>query len=88
MKSHGVIVVNSQCVADTLQCPHCGAHFVSRPGSGARRFKCFPCDAITCGNPQCDIHVPVEAKLEYIEQGKVGKYKEALVELVKLGSVL
>ena len=60
---HGVIFVNGQEVAHTLQCPHCGAHFVSRKGSGARRTFCLKCMAVTCGHPACDPCRPFAAQL-------------------------
>lgn len=50
---HGVIIVNGQEVATTLQCPHCGQHFVSRKGSGHRRSFCLRCEAVTCGSDAC-----------------------------------
>lgn len=61
---HGVIFVNGKEVASTLQCPHCGAHFVSRKGSGHRRTFCLPCKAVTCGSPACDPCRPFLAALE------------------------
>jgi hypothetical protein len=45
--------VNGKEVAATLQCPHCGGHFVSRKGSGHRRSFCFNCKEVTCGAPAC-----------------------------------
>lgn len=53
-RPHGIILVNGKEVASTLQCPHCGGHFVSRKGSGHRRTFCFGCKAVTCGDPRCD----------------------------------
>jgi hypothetical protein len=50
---HGHIFINGQQVADTLQCPHCGGHFVSRKGSGHRRSFCMHCREVTCGAPRC-----------------------------------
>src|SRR5262245_14806133 len=50
---HGIVYVNGQAVASTLQCPHCDGHFVSRKGSGIRRSFCLRCEAVTCGNPAC-----------------------------------
>lgn len=52
-KPHGIIFVNGKEVATTLQCPHCGGHFVSRKGSGHRRSFCFRCMAVTCGKDAC-----------------------------------
>ena len=51
---HGLIFVNGREVAATLQCPHCGGHFVSRKGSGHRRTFCLRCKAVTCGAHACD----------------------------------
>lgn len=47
--AHGLVIVDGKEVATTLQCPHCGGHFVSRKGSGKRRDYCLKCDAICCG---------------------------------------
>jgi len=55
---------------DTLQCVHCGAHFVIQPGSGNRRGFCLCCNGPTCGRPECDVCVPTEQKLENIEAGR------------------
>ena len=52
--AHGFVILNGKQVATTLQCPHCGAHFVSRKGSGHRRTFCMKCMAVTCGNRECD----------------------------------
>lgn len=51
---HGLIFVNGREVASTLQCPHCGGHFISRTGSGHRRTFCTNCKAVTCGSAACD----------------------------------
>lgn len=53
-KPHGFVIVDGKEVACTLQCPHCGAHFVSRKGSGHRRTFCLKCQAVTCGKVDCD----------------------------------
>jgi hypothetical protein len=67
-KAHGMIIVEGQEVASTLQCPHCGAHFISFRGSGARRTFCMKCMAVTCGDPACDTCRPFEKQLEEIEK--------------------
>lgn len=59
---HGIIIVNGQEVATTLQCPHCGGHFISRKGSGHRRTFCLKCMAVTCGRPACDSCQPFAAE--------------------------
>lgn len=53
-KPHGIIFSNGREVATTLQCPHCGGHFISRKGSGARRTFCQYHMGVTCGNRACD----------------------------------
>ena len=59
--------------ADTLQCGHCGGHFLVRPGSGKLRGHCYVCHKITCG-PTCIIPlgacVPQELLCENIEKGR------------------
>lgn len=52
--AHGIVIVDGKEVATTLQCPHCGGHFVSRKGSGHRRNWCPCCSAVTCGAFACD----------------------------------
>lgn len=66
-RAHGAILADGKEVGHTLQCPHCGGHFVSRTGSGARRTFCTPCSAVTCGNPACDACLPHEKRMELIE---------------------
>lgn len=53
-RPHGIVIVDGKEVATTLQCPHCGGHFVSRKGSGHRRAWCTKCQAVTCGSHACD----------------------------------
>lgn len=50
---HGLVIVNGQEVATTLQCPHCGMHFVSRKGSGIRREFCLKCGDVCCNRQTC-----------------------------------
>lgn len=52
--------------ADTLQCVHCGGHFVVNPGSGKIRGMCTRCAGPICG-PGCKECVPVETYLEIME---------------------
>ena len=67
---HGVIVIDGQEVASTLQCPHCGQHFVSSKGSGATRSFCMVCKGVTCGGQDCLNHETWQAKLERMERGR------------------
>ena len=68
---HGAFIVDGREVAHTLQCRHCGRHFVSVKGSGIKRGFCLRCVGVTCGAPGCDICVPFEKRLEYHEKGKI-----------------
>jgi hypothetical protein len=67
---HGHIIIDGQQVADTLQCCHCGAHFVSVHGSGTQRGFCLRCTQVTCGGKACDPCVPFEKKVDEYERGK------------------
>ncbi len=53
---------------ETLQCVHCGKHWVREPGSGTVRGFCMRCAGVTCGGKGCDVCVPYEARIE-IEEG-------------------
>ncbi len=46
-KQHGAFIVDGREVGTTLQCPHCGGHFLSIKGSGIRRTFCLRCMAVT-----------------------------------------
>jgi hypothetical protein len=67
-KPSGAFIVDGVEVAHTMQCCHCGAHFVSIKGSGKIRGFCLKCMKVTCGRPECNICIPFEKKLEAIEQ--------------------
>ena len=67
-----VIVTDKTGIIDefeTHQCIHCQCHFKVQPGSGIKRGFCLNCNAVTCGNSQCDPCVPYEKKME-IEEGR------------------
>ena len=68
-KPKGAIVVDGREVAETMQCVHCGGHYVRVPGSGTRRGFCTLCHGVTCGAAGCDACVPFEKRLERIERG-------------------
>ena len=61
-KSHGAMIGGGYDIGSTLQCPHCGGHFLSVKGSGARRTFCFKCMGVTCGQRGCDPCIPWERK--------------------------
>ncbi len=74
MKQSGEIVLidpgsDAQVRMPTLQCVHCGGHWVPRPGSGKTRGYCPRCNGYVCG-PSCEKCVPQERMIENIEQGK------------------
>ena len=52
---------------DTLQCCHCGRHFVVITGSGRRRGFCARCAQVTCGAPGCANCLPYERRIELLE---------------------
>jgi len=68
----GAILVDGQQVADTLQCVHCGGHFVMIRGSGRRRGFCTLCHGITCGSAGCVACVPTEQWLDQVERAHQG----------------
>lgn len=84
---HGGIIVEGVQIASTLQCPHCGAHFESRPGSGTRRCFCTRCRAVTCGQAACDACIPIEARLEFVE-GQKTRYDATIRDLIREGAAL
>ena len=69
-RANGAIIVDGVQVADTMQCCHCGGHFIPVRGSGTRRGFCLACGQVTCGLPGCDEHMPFEKKLDEYERGK------------------
>ena len=55
-------------LGDTLQCGHCGYHWMPAPGSGHARGWCRNCSAWLCGTPRCMAScVPEEQMLEQME---------------------
>ena len=53
---------------ETVQCVHCGGHFLCSPGSGKIRGWCPRCNGYVCG-PQCEECVPQELRLERMDAG-------------------
>lgn len=74
LKPHGYIAITTieghLREADTLQCVHCGMHWMVVKGSGRRRGFCTRCAGPTCGQHACDECVPMEQQLENIEAGR------------------
>lgn len=70
IRPSGAILLDGQHVADTVQCVHCGGHFVMRKGSGTIRGWCLNCHGMICG-PQCAVCTPMEQRLALMEaQGR------------------
>lgn len=55
-------------IGDTLQCVHCGGHWMPVPGSGRRRGWCYRCDGPLCGHDVCFTCIPEEKWLELCER--------------------
>jgi hypothetical protein len=55
--------------ARTIQCVHCGQHWVPKPGSGIERGFCMNCNGPICGR-KCAECVPQEAQVENLEAGR------------------
>ena len=69
-KPSGYIVVDGQEVAHTLQCRHCGTHWIPMKGSGRVRGFCTKCNGVLCGADHCmRYHVPQEAMLDFQDGG-------------------
>lgn len=66
--------------AGTVQCVHCGGHFVRRPGSGTVRGFCMNCNGFVCG-PGCEACVPTEQLLENIEAGRPLAFRPILASV-------
>ena len=56
---------------DTMQCVHCGRHWVVVPGSGRVRGWCKKCMGPHCGKT-CERCVPFEKQLEAMERALSG----------------
>ena len=72
LKPKGFVIVTGDSgiiEQDTLQCCHCGMHWAIQPGSGKIRGTCMKCNGPVCG-PKCSGKcVPMEQRLENMEQG-------------------
>lgn len=71
-------------VTKTLQCVHCGGHWIPRPGSGIIRGFCTRCNGPICG-PGCATCVPTEQLLENMEKGRSLDFCPTQVSLANEG---
>lgn len=56
----------------TMQCRHCGQHWIMLPGSGRERGWCTKCMGPLCGKKECmDQCLPFEKRLDLYEAGKL-----------------
>ena len=69
---HGAWIVDGIEVAATLQCPHCGGHFVSMRGSSAERLFCLAHMALTCGALACNTCRSWQLDFDEAERRAVG----------------
>lgn len=63
-KPSGAIIVDGQEAAVTLQCAHCGRHWVPIRGSKRRRGFCMRCMKPTCGARNCLACLPYRERIE------------------------
>lgn len=81
---HGLIVIADPSSdrplleVKTVQCVHCGGHWIPRPGSGTVRGWCQSCAGPVCG-PGCSDCVPVEQYLENMEKGMPADFRPIVV---------
>lgn len=78
-KPSGFIVIGGEEVANTLQCAHCGMHWIVVKGSGRIRGYCQYCHKATCGEEKCHVCIPYEATLEF-EEGKKNHFTRDILE--------
>ena len=69
-RRHGVILVDGKEYAATIQCRHCGGHFVYRKNRGD--WVCLRCNGLICGNTRCvNECVNFEKRLDDYEREKI-----------------
>jgi len=66
-KASGCITIDGQEAADTIQCEHCGLHFVWTVELLKRGVWCRNC-GLTCGRPECLECVHWRKKFEQAER--------------------
>jgi hypothetical protein len=79
-------------LGETLQCVHCGGHWIMEPGSGRERGFCARCMGPVCGMRNCWECIPEEQMLTNIETQWRARYiaatddAEEVVELLRVDS--
>ena len=64
----GYILDGETVIAETLQCCHCGMHWVIQRGSGIERGFCLKCMGVSCGGAPCWECHPYERQIEDMEE--------------------
>lgn len=70
----GTVLADGQEVGRTMQCCHCGCHWVWVHGSGKTRSWCLSCQGFTCGSERCTRplpHISWKERLELNEKDRV-----------------
>lgn len=62
----------------TIQCVHCGGHWVAQPGSGRIRGFCQNCMGPVCG-PGCAECIPTDLYLTNLEKGRPDNFRPICV---------
>ena len=68
----------------TIQCRHCGGHWIPKPSSGRVRGWCMKCGGPVCG-PKCEECVPHEKQMDLEEAGL--RFEQAPVKIIVPGGV-
>ena len=74
LRPHGFVEIHDPdapggvIAGETLQCCHCGGHWIIQPGSGKVRGFCLRCNGPFCG-PDCAECRPLEQQIEQMESG-------------------
>jgi hypothetical protein len=68
-KPSGHIIIAGNVVADTVQCKHCGGHFIPIKGSGIKRGWCTHCGGALCGREECMECKDFRKKMDEYEAG-------------------
>jgi hypothetical protein len=64
----GTILADGVEVARTMQCIHCGFHWIWQPGSGKSRPWCIHCQGFSCGKPECVRPMPHKSFKQKLEE--------------------
>lgn len=84
MRDHGTVTISDPGAdrplleVGTLQCVHCGGHWIAQPGSGRIRGFCQNCMGPVCG-PGCAACVPTDLYLTNLETGRDPLFRPVVV---------